>query len=195
MTLSLVSFAAALMSVGQQDSFGTTRVAVVNLPAVSEAYLKTGELEAQFEQRRVKFNQERDALRERVERTGKSLQEELKPGTKEYEERRKQFALLEAELQWFVDNEGQKIEEGLAASLRSIYADIQAVVREVAEEMRIDVVLAADQLPNEVPKSTTQVRQQIVLHKVVYFHPRADLTNEVITRLNAKHKARAATPP
>ncbi|MGB2985619.1 MAG: OmpH family outer membrane protein [Phycisphaerae bacterium] len=195
MALILVSMAAGLMTVGQHDTLSTTKVAVVNVPAVSERYLRTSELEAQFEQRRVKFNEQRDALREKIERTGRSLQEEFKPGTREYDERRKQLAMLETELQWFIETEARKIEEGLASSLHSIYSDIQAVVREVAEEMGIDMVLAADRLPEEVPQTTTQVRQQIVLQKVIYFSPRVDLTDEVITRLNARYKARRAVSP
>ncbi len=191
----------ALVAVGPADSgspggSGSTSVAVVDVPAVSERYEKTRDLEAAFEQRRVGFTRQRDALRERIKRTGRSLQEEVKPGTKEFEDRRKQFVMLEAELQWFVETEGQKIEEGLAQSLREIYDDIQAVVRDVADERGIDVVLAADRLPNEPARSPMQARQQIVLQKVVYWNPRVDITEEVVVRLNAKYKAqRPASSP
>lgn len=187
--------AVGLTTIGQQDRFGSTRVAVVDVPAVSERYLRTSDLEARFEQRRVKFNRERDALREKIERAGRSLQEEFKPGTGEYGERRKQLAMLEAELQWFMETEGEKIERHLASSLRSIYDDIQAIVGEVAKEQGIDVVLAADQMPEETPRATTQARQQIVLQKVVYWSPRVDLTDEVVTRLNTEYKARRVTVP
>ncbi|MCH8243163.1 MAG: OmpH family outer membrane protein [Planctomycetes bacterium] len=132
--------AVGLTTIGQQDRFGSTRVAVVDVPVVSERYLRTSDLEARFEQRRVKFNRERDALREKMERAGRSLQEEFKPGTGEYGERRKQLAMLEAELQWFMETEGEKIERHLASSLRSIYDDIQAIVGEVAKEQGIDVI-------------------------------------------------------
>lgn len=186
--------AAGLATLGQPTSggFGSTRVAVLNVPAVSERYLRTSDLEARFDQQRAKFNQQRDALREKIERATRSLQEEFKPGTTEFEERRKQLAVLEAELQWFVETEGQKTEEGLASSLRSIYGDIEAVVREVAEERGIDVVLASDQLPDDPPGSTRQARQQIVLQKVVYWNPRVDLTDEVVARLNAKYKSQGS---
>lgn len=187
--------AVGLTTIGQQDRFGSTRVAVVDVPAVSERYLRTSDLEARFEQRRVKFNRERDALREKIERAGRSLQEEFKPGTGEYGERRKQLAMLEAELQWFMETEGEKIERHLAGSLRSIYDDIQAIVGEVAKEQGIDVVLAADRMPEETPRATTQARQQIVLQKVVYWSPRVDLTDEVVTRLNTEYKARRVTVP
>jgi Skp family chaperone for outer membrane proteins len=189
MTFVTLSMAAALLTVGQQPSQGPTKIAVVSVPAISERYQRTRDLEAQFEQKRVKLNQERDALKDRIERAGRSLQEEFKPGTQEFEDRRKELAMLEAELQWFVESESQKIEAGLAASLQSIYLDIQAAVHEVAQEHMIDVVLAADRLPADTPASTTQVRQQIVLQKVVYWSPRVDLTDVVVARLNASYKA------
>lgn len=188
---------AAFTTIGQSGGGGFTppKVAIVNIPAISERYLRTRDLEAQFEERRTKLTQQRDAMQERILRTSRSLQEELKPGTNEFEERRKQLAMLEAELQWFIDTEGQKIEQGLAGSLRSIYGDIQTAVRVVAEERGVDLVLAADQIPNEPPQSTTQVRQQIVLQKVVYWSPRMDLTDDVVARLNADYAARRPDSP
>ena len=189
--------AAAFTTIGQAGAGGFTppKVAVVNIPAISERYLRTRDLEAQFEERRTRLTQQRDAMQERIQRTGRSLQEELKPGTSEFEQRRKQLAMLEAELQWFIETEGQKIEQGLAGSLRSIYRDIQTAVRVVAEEKGVDLVLAADQIPNDPPQSTTQVRQQIVLQKVVYWSPRMDLTDDVVARLNADYTARRPDSP
>ena len=48
MTLITMSMAAALLAVGQPGSVGTTKVAVVNIPAVSEQYLRTRDLEAEL---------------------------------------------------------------------------------------------------------------------------------------------------
>jgi len=78
----------AMIILGQGGA-SEARVAVVNVPVVSERYLKTADLEAVFEQRRKSFTEQRDAMRERLERLRRSLEEELKPGTKEFEERRR----------------------------------------------------------------------------------------------------------
>lgn len=190
----------ASMVVGQAED-GPTRVAVVNVPVVSEKYQKTADLEAHFEGIRRKLNERRNALKDKIDRTGRSLQEELKPGTEAYRERRKQLALLEAELQWFVESEGQRAEQGLAESLTEIYGDIQTAVREVARESGIDVVLAADRLPEMPPKSAVHVRQQILLQKVLYWNPRLDITDQVVTWLNANYglerakRSDGAAPP
>jgi len=197
MTLVSLCMATVLSTLGQSATggFGSARVAVVDIPAVSQRYLRTADLEAQFEQRRIKFNEQRNALRERIERTGRSLQEEFKPGTDEFETRRKQLAMLEAEMQWYVESQGQKLEAALAASLREIYGNIRLAVSELAQEKGVDIVLAADRVPEEIPRTTAQARQQILLQKVVYWSLRVDLTDEVVTRLNAAHKARRLTAP
>lgn len=191
MALVLVSMITALASAGQQDAFTPARVAVVNVPAVSVRYQRTGDLEAEFKQRQVKF----DELRSRIGRTQQSLREELKPGTAEFNERRKQLALMETELQWLAETEGPKIEAGLANSLQSIFNDIQMTVAEVAQERGIDVVLSTEPFSKEVIPNPMQVRQRIALQKVLYFHPRLDLTDEVITRLNARYMASKNAPP
>jgi Skp family chaperone for outer membrane proteins len=189
MTFVTMSMTAVLMTMGQQTAMGPAKVAVVNIPRVSENYDKTRDLEDQFEQKRVVLNQQRQELNGKIERTKQSLKVELKPGTPEFAARRKELAMLEAEMQWFVDSEGQKIEAGMGAALLGIYDDIQKVVYEIAQERGIDLVLAADQLPAEPPQSPNQVRQQIALQKVVFWSANVDLSNEVIVRLNEKYKA------
>ncbi len=197
MALVSLCITAVLSILGQPATggFGSARVAVVDIPAVSQRYLRTADLEAQFEQHRIKFTEQRDVLRQKIERTARSLQEEFKPGSEEFEVRRKQLVLLEAELQWYVETEGQKLEAPLAASLRQIYSDIRVAVRDVAKERDIDIVIAADRLPEDTPRTTAQARQQILLQKVVYWTLRVDITEEVLRRLNADHKARRMTAP
>ena len=195
MTMVWLWLAAVLVAPGQQDASGSVHVAVVNIPVVSEQYLRTAELEAHFENVRRRFNEQGDEMRAKLNRINKSLQEELKPGTDEYRERSKQLVALDAELKWFVETEGQKVEAGLATSLRTIFDDILAATREIAVERGIDVVLASDEMPNETSESATQVRQQILLQKVLYWSPRVDLTQEVIARVNANYRANSPGLP
>lgn len=192
---------AALVTTGQASPPGGTnrfdrpsRTAVVDLPAVSAGYLKTKDLEAELAHRNTALQQERNTLREKIDRTGRSLQEELKPGTSEFEERSKQLALSQAEMEWFVDSAGRKLDREVAATLRAIYEDIQAVVSTIAKEKGIDIVVAADRLPSEPAQGATQARQQIVLQKVLYWSPRIDLTQEVISRLNAAYQQKKTQP-
>jgi Skp family chaperone for outer membrane proteins len=189
-----VSGVCVLLTSGAIEATGSASVAVVSIADVSEKYQRTGDLEGFFEAQRSQFHRVRDEQRQKIERMTKSLQEELRPGTAEFRERAKQIAMLDAELKWFMESEGQRLEEGLKASLRSIYDDIVVVVREVAEEKQVDVVVAADRLPDALPESPNQLRQQILLQKVLYWSPKVDLTPEVIQRLNARYQASGNKP-
>ena len=173
----------------------TGKIAIVNVAQASESYVKTKDLEAQFEQLRQQYRSEINAKRDRLERGAKALREEFKPGTAEFEQRQRELAQLEWELQYYQEAEGAKLERGLADSLRQIFGDIQRVVGQVAVEQGYDVVLAADELPAESPDSTNMARQQILLQKVLFWNPRVDLTQEVIARLNAQYvPTRPVTP-
>ena len=195
MTLKLLGFAAVLMPLGQPGATGSTTVAVVSVATVSEKYARTGDLEERFKVMEDKFREERDVYRGRIERTTRSLQEELKPGTDAYELRRRELAMLEAEAQYFVESKRREIAASLARSLRSIFDDIEAAVREVALEKGVDIVLASDELPDRIPTDPSDARQQILLQKVLFWGPDVDLTDEVIVRLNAKYAAQQATSP
>jgi len=183
------TLALCALSMAGRSALADTKIAVVNVPEVSEKYDRTKDLESHFDNVRKSLQQQRDDLKQKVERTTKSLNEDFKPGTEEYRTRRKELAMMEAQLQYFVDSEGKQIEAELAESLRSIFDDIQTVIRAVAEEKGFDLVLVADAMPPGAPDSTQQVRQQIVLQKVLYASPRVDITGEVVTRLNDKYRA------
>ncbi len=195
MTLSSLWIVMGLLTAAQDVAVGSVRVAVVNVAVVSEQYRRTADLEAQFEGKRHGLQQQRDALGERIEKGARSLQEELKPGTEAFEAKRKEVAMLEAELQWFMETERRRIEQGLAESLRSIYRDIELAVRDVAQSRGIDVVLSGDPLPDGIPATPMEARQQILFQKVVYWTPQVDLTDDVILQLNAKYQPQGAALP
>lgn len=179
----------AVLMLGGASALGQPNIAVMNVPQASERYTKTSDLEARFDALRADLNKQREALADKIERTKRSLQEELQPGTDDYRARSKELAMLQAEMQYFMDSEGKRIESGLAKSLRSIYDDIHAMVQKVAKEKGFDAVLAVDELPDEIPDSPNALRQQIMLQKVLYWNPRIDMTDEVVSRLNAQYQA------
>lgn len=185
----------ALAVQGGAPVLAATTVAVVNVPQASDRYHKRSDLEAQFESVRENLNQKRTALQEKIDRTKRSLQEELKPGSDAYRTRSLELAQLEAEMQWFMETEANRVEQQLASSLKSIYKDIQAAVAEIAKEKGIDIVLAADELPATPAENTRQARQEIMLQKVVYWQPKVDITDDVVERLNSKYATERSQTP
>ncbi|MHC5108273.1 MAG: OmpH/Skp family outer membrane protein [Planctomycetota bacterium] len=188
MTLQLLGMYLAVATLAQQPSAGTN-AAVINVAVASERYLRTADLESQFESRRLELRQKGEDYRNRIEQKRRILTEQLKPGTDAFNATQKELAMLEAEAQFFLESNTRMMDQGLANSLRSIYTDIQLAVREVAEEQGYQIVLAVDELPAEMPGNPTAAKQQILLQKVVYWNPRVDITDKVIKRLNARYGA------
>lgn len=172
---------------------GSPNVAVVDIPTVHEAYARTTDLEAQFDARKRRYNDEVEARRGQLERESRALQD-FKPNTPDFQARRKHVAQLEFDLRFYSETEQEAIERSLTASLRLIYDDIQAMVRTVALEKRIDIVIAADEFPDTPPDSPGALKNQILLRKVIYWSPRVDITDEVVARLNSEYAARQPKP-
>lgn len=191
MTSWTMAVALSLAGVGQTGAAGPARIAVVNIPQVSERYQRRIDLEAQFEAKRKELSQKKDELKQKVDQTTRSLQEVLKPGTQAYRDKARELTLQRAELDFFIESESQRIEIELAETLRTIFDDIAAVTRQIAEQRGVDLVLSADTLPQGQAENPTQMRQQIVLQKIIYWRPEIDLTDEVVTRLNDQYKAGA----
>lgn len=191
MALSLLCVMVGLASAGQDSG----RIAVVNVPRVSEQYLRTGQLEQRFEEQRRKYNQERETRKAEYEKLARSLEEQFKPGTADYEERREQLLVLKYRFETFVQTEEAKLETDMTNSLRSIYEDITQMVGRVAEEKGIDLVLPIEPFPDETPESSTVFRQRVMLQKVIYASPRLDITEEVLRRLNQEYKQSGAKTP
>jgi len=193
MAIQLLGTLLTLSTLAQQPATAElgSRSAVVNVALASERYLRTAELEAQFDARRERFKEEANAKQDEIETKGRALQEQLKPGTDAYAQRQEELAMLQARLQYFAESTKKELDIALAGALRSIYSDIQEVVREVAEEKGYDLVLAADDLPANVPPSPKLATQEILWQKVVYWHPGIDITADVIARLNAHYAAQS----
>lgn len=177
------------------QSGGRLPIAVVNMPVVSERYQKTADLEARFASIRQQLSARRDEMTNKANLLKRSLQEELRPGTEAYDARLRELVILEAEMKAFVDIETAKVERGLAQALREIYNDIKLAVHSVAESKGLLLVVATDQLPDVPPESARQLREQIMFQKVLYWQPSVDITDEVISALNAKYLAERGSAP
>lgn len=175
-------------------SLGSPKVAVVNVPLAHEKYARTKDLEAEFEVHRRQFNETRESFRDRIERETLAIRD-FKSGTPDYEERGKQIAQLQFEMQWFVESGQRKLDAQLAKALKLIFTDIKAEIRRLAEERGIDVVVAADESPDDPSPTSAGQKNQILLQKVLYWSPEVDLTDELIARLNDRYSKQGTNKP
>lgn len=184
-----------LMTTLPAQSGNQLPIAVVNMPVVSERYQKTADLESRFAAVRQQLSARRDEMTNKANLLKRSLQEELRPGTEAYDARLRELVILEAEMKAFVDIETAKVERGLAQALREIYNDIKLAVQSVAQSKGLVLVVATDQLPDVPAESARQLREQIMFQKVLYWEPSVDITDEVISALNAKYLAERGQAP
>jgi Skp family chaperone for outer membrane proteins len=192
----IMNVAWVVLAVCAQASAGGTKIAVVDVPAVSDAYAKREKLEGEFEAMRARYREQVDGEKAEIDRQRRVLEEQFKPGSDDYEARKEEIILREARLKVYMDREGVRLDRIVNTSLRSIYDDIRAMVAKVAEEEGVDIVLAKDEIPPPSGANSDVLRQQIMLQKVLYFRPTVDLTAKVSERLNAEYqKAEAAAPP
>ena len=82
--------------------------------------------------------------------------------------------------------------------IKALYEKIRDTCKEVAVEKKLDLILAErkPELPANMEKLTAdQVRQIISANDVLYANEKADITQEVILRINKKYAATGGIAP
>jgi Skp family chaperone for outer membrane proteins len=174
---------------------GDLEVGVIDLLEASEKYVKTADLEDEFDALRQQFKADRQRRQEEIERMVRALEEQFKPGTPDYETREKELLVKKAEFDLYSEREETALQKRFAQSLKTIFDDIRRMAGVVAEERGLDLVLVADQRPTEEIVNPSAMRQYIAMQRVIYHHPRLEITDEVIDRLNMGYKTLAPQTP
>lgn len=167
---------------GERD----VNVAVVDLALIFEKYAMTRDLETLFDGRRRAAAGEAENRRAAVEAKRKGLQA-LKPDTRDFAALEEEITRMEIEYEVWAAHQDRRLKADHKQWLMKIYTNVRQIIKEIADASDIDLVLTDDQLRDDAPDSIA-LRQQILLKKVIYFDERIDLTQAVLTRLNAKYE-------
>ena len=162
-------------------------VAVVDLAFIFEKYAMTKDLETMFDERRRGAAAEAERKRASVEAKRKNLLA-LKPESAEFAKLEQEITRLEIEYEVWAAHQEQALKRDHKRWLTRIYKNVKSAVAQIALGSNIDLVLTYDQLTDDAPDSIT-LRQQILLQKIIYFDDRIDLTQAVLTQVNAKYDA------
>ena len=157
-------------------------VGFVDVQKVFADYKKAKELQDQLAK---DFEQAQNAQRLQREKVS-ALKEGLDiyvPGTKEYLDQVKKIRLAEVEIELNEQVVKLDLQVRWAESLRKIYAEIQREVKAAAEEKGLKLVLRY-QAADIKARTKDDVMNNILVRPVLYFDPTADLTNELLARLN-----------
>jgi len=164
------------------------RVAVFNIATTFEKYQMTGDLEQLFAQRRQDIQAEAEKRRDALSKLASGL-EQFKPGSADH--RRRQDELMQAEIKFqvWLEVQERRLKQQHKQWLERIYQDVQKTVADVARQRGIDLVLTYSDVQDDAPDSIAY-KQQILMRTVIYANQRSDLTNEIISLLDAEYQRR-----
>ncbi|UCG15506.1 MAG: OmpH family outer membrane protein [Phycisphaerales bacterium] len=167
------------------DAADSTNVAVINLSVVFDRYRLTKDLEAKFTTRQRQMEGEAQKQRDEIEVKRQALAS-FKPGTDDYDTRRDEITKMVIEYQIRTEVKKEQLRESHKQWLLKIYQDVRGAVAAVAKEDGVDLVLTYEEVTADAPDSKA-LRQQLLLEKVFYFGEKLDLTEKVISRVNADY--------
>jgi len=161
----------------------------------------------QMDERKViedKMKSERDKATAEVQRRKNEVEDiqrqrnELRPESAIFQEKTNQ--MMEKAVQFEVWARMKEAEMGRTEKeqIKALYEKIRDTCKEVAVEKKLDLILAErkPELPPNMEKLTAdQVRQIISANDVLYANEKADITQEVIMRINKKYAAGGGIAP
>lgn len=138
--------------------------------------------------RRERIKSEMDRKIEDLKGELQGLSEELesfKPGSATYLEAERKAIARSGDLQALQAFSELRREREVAEATREAYLAIRRACGELANEMKIDVVLIDDSIPPIFAADLQTTRNQINGRRVLYTNPQLDISDLVVERLNA----------
>jgi len=175
------------------------RVAVLDVVRIFNECNQIKDLNEKMKQAGDEYAAEVRRRREKLD----ALQTELRafrPGTADYETRRKEFVKLTIDANAWAKATEEDIERQKYDWTRIIYGRTIEVSGQIAKDMGFDVVLQTSEFkPLEMPEQDVQsLRRFIQQRAVIYNVADIDITDAVINRLNQEYRAsstRTTTQP
>ena len=202
-TLALVAAAAggaaALLPVEAkppQDEKASFKLGVVNLKTCfqAEKYERIREVEEELKKVAEEYNKQVSGLDRKVRELREQL-EGLDRSQRLYEEKRRQMALVEAELKITREIGVQRIKNHHTELRRDVYNEIERVIRMIGQERKYDLILRVEQ-PQLEEQDEATLSMQIISRVALYHNESVDLTPAVLERLNQEwKKQKAASAP
>jgi Skp family chaperone for outer membrane proteins len=182
-----------------QDPAPSQHIAVVNPSHILRNMQEMVDLRENEKTQIAKLRQQEQdrqkELQDMVERRDKFD----KPDSDDYQKHSTEIMQKTLEDRNWADFQQAMISRDNKKHMLDMFGKIQNVVGKIAEEKKIDLVLADEGLdltPEELDKLTSeQLNQYLQRHNVLYANKALDITEDTITRLNAAFKASGAAAP
>lgn len=180
------------------SSASNGRVAVLNLHRIFDETRQITDLNQQIKQQEADFRAEAQRRKDIIE----TKQTELiafKPGTPDYETRRKDLVRLNIESNVWLQTTESELERMKFDWTRLIYEKAVDVARQIANERGYDAVLQHKEYNAMMIDPNVQSIRRVIQDRTVVFHRSdIDITDEVIRRMDQSYQPQArpttATP-
>jgi len=173
------------------------KIGVCNPAKVFEAMDERKVIEDRMKSDRDKAQAEVARRKQEVEDLQRQ-RNELRPESAIFQEKTNQ--MMEKAVQFEVWARMKEAEMGRTEKeqIKNLYEKIRETCKEIATEKKLDLILAErkPELPTNMEKLTAdQVRQIISANDVLYANDKADITQDVILRINKKYAAGGGVAP
>ena len=163
------------------------RVAVVNL----EKVIQESDASAQNRKDNVALSEQLRSEQQRRQQEIVSLQNQidpLQPGSEAWMNKRDEIQQKTLELEVWTRLQEQNNQREQARQFAEIYQAVTEASSAVAESMGYDIVLQSGDLPDLMRLNVQQLQTVVQTRKVVYSSGAADLTEQVLQRVNAENR-------
>lgn len=185
-------FAYAAFSAAQPAASPTAasngRVAVLNLHRIFDETEQIGDLNEKIKKQEADFHAEADR-RKKVIETKQTALMAFKPGSQDYETRRKDLVRLNIESNVWLQTTQSDLDRMKFDWTQVIYEKALDIATQIANERGYDAVLQYKEYkPLMIDPNVQAMRRVIQDRDVIFFRHEIDITNEVIRRMDAAYQ-------
>ncbi|HUN82586.1 MAG TPA: OmpH family outer membrane protein [Phycisphaerae bacterium] len=189
----IVTVAVTTLTSGQPNTpaspAGESRIAVVDLVRIFNECAQILDLNDMIRSMNDDYSKEAAQRKKAIE----DKQAELgafKPGTNDYEVRKKNLIRMNIEANVWLKVKEQEIDQLKFDWTRVVYEKSLQAIAELGKEKGYDAVLQKMEFkPLEIEQNVQNLRRLIQDRAVLYHNPEVDITEKVIQRMNAAYKS------
>ncbi len=195
LTLAAATIVVAAVATGQVAllSAEPSAVAVVDWTRVMQGLEERSTIEQRFQGRLQELQQEGRERQERIQRLMDELQGPLGQAAEDFHEKQAELQEARMEHEVWAQFQQRQVQVEMAREVDRMYRKMLEMVDEIAEDIGYDIVLNYEteprfRLDGNVP-APQALEQQIRMRGVIYAADAADITDQVVQRMNTAFEA------
>ena len=185
--------AVAALLLMSASAFADVKIAVVNPIKVLNSLAETQDLNKSMESEQATFKADGETRQQKLKDLT-AQRDQVKPESPQYVDMTKQLTQARADLQAWAQTKQQDMQRGFRDKAKRMNDKINAAIKQIAQDKKIDLVLA-DQKPELTDQQMETMQPQQIMgvlfgRNILFNTDGMDLTQEVIAKLDAVYKAK-----